>query len=149
MSFQTGQTGTGAGGAASVGTKTLVYDHSEAVTAGSDIYKRFQQLLTGPHRKFNVNVPTKLPSVCLHRDVKLGGATACFGVGGGNLDAKYAKLAKSISVKDNATAYIYAGKYGDQTGAIVQGDIVDLKDEALGDGDWNEAIAAMAVIHPP
>ena len=144
--YTQGGTGAGPGGAASARGAI------KELTASGTISKNDHdliQLLRAKRGTFNVTVPAKIPSACLHFEENLGGATVCFGVGGWDLDPNlYAKKAKGISVHDGATAYIYAGTYGDQTGAVVQGDIPDLKQEVFGDANWSGQIAAMAVIAP-
>ena len=72
------------------------------------------------------------PVCCLFEKASFGGNVWCAGLGGGDVPKEWKDKAKSVSCHAGAQVWIYAEKYGDAGGALISGNVDDLKNEVYG-----------------
>lgn len=69
------------------------------------------------------------PICCLFSEVKFGGNVWCVGIGGGDTLLQWKDQAQSVSCHNRGQVWLYTKEYGDAGGALVKGNVEDLKDE--------------------
>ena len=72
------------------------------------------------------------PVCCLFSEPRFGGNVWCVGEGGGDTLPQWKNVAQSVSCHAGAQVTLYAKEYGDCGGALIKGNVEDLKDEPFG-----------------
>lgn len=72
------------------------------------------------------------PVCCLFSEPKFGGNVWCVDEGGGDTLPQWNNVAQSVSCHAGAQVTLYAKEYGDCGGALIKGDMEDLKNEPFG-----------------
>ena len=86
---------------------------------------------------FSINIPRSVappPSACLFSLPNYLGDVVCFGVGGANLTDVYRNKAQSITVRGDASVWMYPQYYGDVAGLQTDTDVPDLQTFSYGTG---------------
>ena len=80
---------------------------------------------------FTIAGPTDGPDpvCCLFAEPSFGGDVWCVGVGGGNTLPQWTNVPQSVSCHGGANVWLYAKEYGDAGGALIKGNMEDLKDK--------------------
>ena len=86
---------------------------------------------------FSIFIPPSLPqpaAACFYSKPRYRGDVFCMGPGGANFSGPEIKLAQSVGIFGNATAWIYAQAYGDSGGQKLSASVPDLSTEPYGTG---------------
>ena len=88
------------------------------------------------------------PVFCLFSDVSFGGNVWCVGIGGGGTLPQWKHMAQSVSCYAGANMWLYAKEYGDVGGALIKGDVEDLKNKPYGkgQGSFSQYVKALWVL---
>lgn len=83
---------------------------------------------------FTVKAPNDGPDpvCCLFSDVSFKANVLCLGQGGGDLPNNWKKVPQSVSCHAGGAIWLYSQNYGDDTGAQIKGNVLDLRDQLLG-----------------
>ena len=90
------------------------------------------------------------PVCCLFSLPSFNGNVWCAGVGGGDVLPQWKNEAQSVSCHAGANVWLYANSYGDIGGALVKGDVEDLKNQPYGNkkGTFSKKVKAMWILKP-
>lgn len=100
---------------------------------------------------FTIAGPTDGPDpvCCLFAEPSFGGDVWCMGIGGGNTLPQWTNVPQSVSCHGGANVWLYAKEYGDAGGALIKGNVEDLKDEPYGNaqGSFSKNVKALWVLN--
>ncbi|KAI9889731.1 MAG: hypothetical protein M1814_005030 [Vezdaea aestivalis] len=124
----------------------------ENITAGaSSDFSKKMNLEANYKNPFNVFVSPLFskPGACLHSQKNFLGDVQCFGLGGTNLTGPVVAQTSSLSLRGNASAWVYGEKYGDLGGVQVTRDVADLATLPYGsERNFDKQIRAMWIRLP-
>lgn len=88
------------------------------------------------------------PVCCLFSGTQFAGNVWCVGVGGGPTLPQWSDVAQSVSCHNGGNVWLYAQKYVDTGGALVQGNVLDLSNEPYGNsqGKFSQNVKALWVL---
>lgn len=116
------------------------YKANQDPTKDSDDLTKFKDDMNqmdmneGGESTFTVEGPSDGPDpvCCLFSEPNFGGNVWCVGEGGGDTLPQWSDVAQSVSCHAGAKATLYAKEYGDCGGAVIKGNLEDLKNEPFG-----------------
>ena len=103
----------------------------------------------GSESWIKVNAPDDGPKpvCCLFSEPSFGGNVWCVGVGGGETLPQWKDVPQSVSCHGGGNVWLYAKEYGDTAGALIRGNVEDLKEQPFGnEGSFSKNLKALWVL---
>lgn len=105
---------------------------------------------TDGEASFTIKAPNDGPDpvCCLFTEPHFKGDVWCVGVGGDDILHQWKDKAQSVSCHNGGNVWLYAKEYGDAGGALIKGNVDDLKDEPYGNdhGSFSKNVKALWVL---